>query len=223
MTFIVSLSGGVDSTSALDLITREHAGEDIRPFAFNYGQRHLRELDAAEAVARHYQLPLTVVDLTGLLSGSSLLGVGEVPDGHYAEASMAATVVNGRNLLFASVLIAQARPGDTVVLGVHAGDHHVYADCRPEFVDHLRGVAAAYDVGVWAPWVDVPKSEAIYQSQNAPFGLTWSCYKGGDKHCGSCGTCVERAEAFRDAGVDDPTEYASPPVQYLTTPAGGTL
>lgn len=208
MTIFVSFSGGMDSTALLHRAVREHGSGNVHAISFDYGQRHVRELVAAEAVAEALGVERLTLDLRGLLHGSALLGQAEVPHGHYAEDTMAATVVNGRNLLFASALIAQASPGDEVWLGVHAGDHPVYPDCRPEFVESLALAAGAYSVVVQAPWVNISKDQIIAAEPDAPYELSWSCYEGGELHCGRCGTCVERAEAFSLAGTADPTQYA---------------
>lgn len=207
MTVHVSFSGGLDSTALLTRAVRIHGTENVRAVSIGYGQRHSRELDAARRVAAHLGVQRDAISLTGLLAGGSLLGEGDIPEGHYADDNMASTVVHGRNLLFASALISRARPGDEVWLGVHAGDHHVYPDCRPEFIEHLAATAATYDVTVRAPWVHMTKADIVAAEPESPAGLTWSCYKGGELHCGKCGTCVERAEAFAIAGVPDPTHY----------------
>jgi 7-cyano-7-deazaguanine synthase len=206
---LVVLSGGLDSTCALAV-----TGADA-VVSFDYGQRHRRELAAAAAIAAHYRLPHTVVDLAGMFTGpSALLDPGTaVPEGRYDHPSMAATVVPGRNLLFAAAAIARTAPGDTVVVGVHAGDHPVYPDCRPEFWAALDGLAAAaYGVRIAAPFLHSSKAQALTAglAAEAPVGLTWSCYAGGTEHCGRCGTCVERRESFHLAGVADPTGYADP-------------
>lgn len=211
-TIHIALSGGIDSTAALNRAIRWNGPTGVRTYSFDYGQRHRRELESAERIARHYGITPnhTIVPMRGLLpKPSSLTGHGEVPDGHYAEPTMARTVVHGRNLLFASVVIAHADPGDQVWLGVHAGDHPIYPDCRPGFIEHLSEAANAYAVDVWAPWVHITKDAIIRSEPDAPYHLTWSCYKGGATHCGTCGTCVERREAFQLAGVTDPTEYAT--------------
>jgi 7-cyano-7-deazaguanine synthase len=202
------LSGGIDSTAALAVF---HGDTPLRAISFDYGQRHVRELDAARAVARHYDIPHQVIDIP-ILHGSALLGPVSVPDGHYAEDTMKATVVPGRNFVFVATAVAQGDEGDTVVFGVHAGDHPIYPDCRPAFWDAVASAASAYDVAVSTPFIDIDKAGVVAAGAraDAPFALTWSCYKGGDVHCGKCGTCVERAEAFSLAGVDDPTEYADP-------------
>lgn len=209
MSALVVLSGGMDSAAALTFAVQGHA--DTRAISFDYGQRHSRELASATAVAAHYAIPHHIVNVRGLLHGSSLLFAGDVPEGHYAEASMKSTVVNGRNLLFASVAVAAAQPGSTLFFGVHAGDHPVYPDCRPEFWEGLRWVVRdAYDVTLATPFVMWEKRDIVSwgAANGTPFHLTWSCYQGGDQHCGRCGTCVERAEAFSLAGVEDPTAYA---------------
>lgn len=203
----VSFSGGLDSTAALQHAIDLNGADNVRAVSIDYGQRHRRELDSASSIIRKLHVEWAVLDLKGVMRGSALLGEGDVPHGHYAAESMAATVVHGRNLLFAAALIAHARPGDEVWLGVHAGDHHVYPDCRPEFIEHLTATAATYDVAVRAPWVHMTKADIVAAEPTAPYELTWSCYKGGELHCGKCGTCVERAEAFALAGVPDPTTY----------------
>lgn len=215
MTVHVSFSGGLDSTALLTRAVRDHGAEHTQAVSIWYGQKHRNELDAAERIAASLGVQWGTLDLTGLLSGSALLGDGPVPEGHYAAPSMASTVVHGRNLLFASALIGRARPGDEVWLGVHAGDHHVYPDCRPEFIEHLAATAATYDVTVRAPWVDMTKAAVIAAEPTAPYELTWSCYNGRELHCGRCGTCVERAEAFALAGVTDPTHYETLPTTVL--------
>lgn len=209
MRTVVSLSGGLDSTVLATCAAHERA--DVIGCSFDYGQTHRRELHAAAAVAGHLGIEHMVIDLKGLLAGSALLGEGSVPDGHYAEESMSATVVHGRNLLFLSALVPVAGSGGEVWLGPHAGDHYVYPDCRPEFWASMSAtVAAAYNTEVKTPFIAQSKSGIAWlgDSVGAPMGLSWSCYKGGQVHCGRCGTCVERAEAFHLAGVNDPTDYA---------------
>lgn len=213
MTNFVILSGGLDSTSALAVVLTAFSPDDTTAISFDYGQRHRRELDAAAAICLHYGIEHRVIDLRGLLQGSALLDPWtEVPEGHYAEGSMTATVVQGRNLLFVSVAIGATQPGDSLIVGVHAGDHPIYADCRPGFWHHLAEAATAYEVAVVAPFVELDKSDVVLRGHDAgaPLELTWSCYAGGVEHCGRCGTCVERAEAFHLAGVPDPTTYADP-------------
>lgn len=213
MTAYVSLSGGLDSTATLRRAMADHFSTVA--IGVDYGQRHRRELDAARNIADALGVEFRVINIEGLLTrGESLVEGGEVPHGHYAEDSMAATVVNGRNLMFVSALIGQTDPGDTVYLGVHGGDHFVYPDCRPSFVEPLaQAVAAAYDIHLVAPWINLDKTAIAASFADNPelAALTWSCYEGGDVHCGACGTCYERREAFTDALVPDLTEYATTP------------
>lgn len=214
-TAVVLLSGGLDSTTALahtlDL------GADVKTAVFcDYGQRHIRERVSAEAVAGAYGVPLTYLDLRGYgrAAPSALtLPDAAVPHGHYAEANMAQTVVPGRNavMLSAAAGIGASWGAETVVTAVHAGDHPIYPDCRPEFIEAMcSALLAGYGVGVSAPFGTRSKADIVTLAAqlDAPLGLTWSCYEGGETHCGRCGTCVERAEAFALAGVEDPTSYA---------------
>ncbi|WP_309317416.1 7-cyano-7-deazaguanine synthase QueC [Streptomyces salinarius] len=214
----LAFSGGMDSTT---LAAHYHGlGYDLLLLSFNYGQRHLREIAAAQTIAAHYGAEHHVVDLDGLgalMPGSALTdGTVDVPEGHYAEASMRATVVPNRNAIMANIAagIASARGALVVALGIHAGDHAVYPDCRPAFLEALqRSVTAALDgfptPTVEAPFLHLTKTDIARAGVrlDAPVALSWSCYKGGAFHCGRCGTCVERHEAFVDAGLVDPTRY----------------
>jgi 7-cyano-7-deazaguanine synthase len=207
MTVHLALSGGMDSTGLATMYVNE--GYDVIAYGFDYGQRHARELASAQEVADRLDIPFWRLPLTGILGGSALLGETDVPDGHYAEDSMTATVVNGRNLLFVSALVAKASAGDTVALAVHGGDHFIYPDCRPTFVNPLaQAIFNAYGIYLAAPFITGDKADIIRQVPDAPYEVSWSCYKGGEVHCGRCGTCVERAEAFALADVADPTVYA---------------
>lgn len=212
MSHIVVLSGGMDSATLLGLLGAQYAPTpNVHALAFDYGQRHRRELDAARAVAKHYGVPLRIVPLAGVLHGSALLDHDvEVPEGAYDHESMAATVVHGRNLLFASVAVALSQSDDDLWFGVHAGDHAIYADCRPDFWHPLSDIVRhAYRVTLHTPWLGLSKRQIAERGRlwGVPYELTWSCYVGGVKHCGRCGTCVERAEALLGF---DPTEYEDP-------------
>jgi 7-cyano-7-deazaguanine synthase len=221
----VCFSGGMDSTTLATMYLK--SGYSLDLLSFNYGQRHRRrELGAAEDVAAHlFGLGIApvghkIVDLSslaGLLPGSSLTDSGvDVPDGHYAEESMRMTVVPNRNAIMANIAIgiASASGADIVAMGMHAGDHAVYPDCRPEFVKSLRQTMVHALKGFHTPRLETPflrmtKTQIAETGAllGAPLGLSWSCYKGGSLHCGTCGTCTERKEAFKDAGLTDPTEY----------------
>jgi 7-cyano-7-deazaguanine synthase len=215
--YLVLLSGGLDSTVlTTDLLV---SGATVQAVSIHYGQRHERELIAAAAVAAHLQVPYSPIELLALGSHltSSLTGAAPVPHGHYADANMSSTVVPNRNaiMLMVAAGIAAARGLDAVVTAVHAGDHPVYPDCRPEFVAAANTAAllgTGGQVEIHAPYARITKEQIVQRGARvvAPFALTWSCYQGGDTHCGRCGTCVERAEAFAAAGVQDPTTYLDP-------------
>lgn len=213
---VVLFSGGLDSTVLLaDEIARGH-----HPYAVSvmYGQRHVVELTAARKITDRLQVPHVVVEIPNLravLRGSSQTDDVPVPDGHYAAENMKATVVPNRNMILLSVALAAAVGADIrrVVYAAHAGDHTIYPDCRPEFVQAMKDAASRCDfnpIALDAPFVFNTKAEIVRRGQQigAPLHLTWSCYKGGGVHCGKCGTCQERIEAFALAGVPDPTVYA---------------
>jgi 7-cyano-7-deazaguanine synthase len=218
---VVIASGGVDSTVlAYWLVSR---GASVELLSFDYGQRHRVEVEYARGVAARLGAKHRVVDLTVvgvLLAGSALTdSTVEVPDGHYGHISMRATVVPNRNaiMLDIAVALAVAARADAVAFGAHAGDHPIYPDCRPAFLDAYRRLTAVANEGflapgfqVLAPFMAWSKADivAVGAPLGVPFGETWSCYRGGDTHCGTCGTCTERSEAFAVAGVPDPTTYA---------------
>jgi len=197
---VVSLSGGMDSTTLLAHLLQ---GNEVLALSFDYGQRHRKELDAARDVSQYYGVEHHVIDLTSvgkLLTGSALTDSSvEVPEGHYEAENMKATVVPNRNAIMASIAIgiASSRKAKFVALGIHAGDHAVYPDCRPEFVEVLRELASVALDGFHAPRIETPfvlwsKTGIAREAGRlgVPIERTWSCYKGGEKHCGRCGTCV---------------------------------
>ncbi|EJT03904.1 7-cyano-7-deazaguanine synthase QueC [Rhizobium sp. CCGE 510] len=217
MKTIVVCSGGLDSVSLAHKIAAEE--QLIGLVSFDYGQRHRKELDFAARCAERLAVPHHIIDIAaigGHLSGSALTDDIEVPDGHYAEETMKATVVPNRNAIMLAIAfgLAAAQKADAVAVAVHGGDHFIYPDCRPGFIDAfqrmqneaLEGYAS---VKLHAPYVNVSKAAIVTDGgkHGTPFAETWSCYKGGSLHCGRCGTCVERREAFHLAGVPDPTEY----------------
>lgn len=220
---VVVLSGGVDSTTLAFLLARR--GIRLVLVSVDYGQRHRVELQAARRVASLLRCPHHVVDLSGLaplLAGSALTDAAvAVPDGHYEAETMRATVVPHRNALLLDVAVAAAvaAGADTVAYGAHGGDHAIYPDCRSEFVEAYRRMVQVANEGhlpegfqVVAPFLPLSKTDIVRLGSDAgvPFAATWSCYRGGSVHCGTCGTCVERREAFILAGVPDPTIYAAP-------------
>lgn len=215
---IALLSGGLDSTSLIAELLAQ--GHEVEAIGVNYGQRHKKELLSALAVCQHYGIRFDEVNLEVLkpfLGGSSLTTDSVVvPDGHYAEETMRITVVANRNAIMLSVAagIASARKFDAVATAVHSGDHYIYPDCRPEFIEAMSkavqlGTHTFGDITIMAPFVQISKADIAKRgvAYNAPLALSWSCYKGGDIHCGACGTCFERREAFTLAGETDPTVY----------------
>lgn len=227
---ILILSGGLDSVTALYHLRA--LGREVSALSVHYGQRHRRELAAAAAACSGLGVEFRLIDLFAagiapLLAGSSQTDAAvPVPEGHYAEETMKATIVPNRNMIMLSLAIAWAisRKANAVAYAAHAGDHAIYPDCRAEFVDALAAAARLADwhaVAIERPFIAMTKAEIVKRGADlgVPFAETWSCYKGGDAHCGLCGTCVERREAFSLAGVADPTEYRSGAVAAM--PAGG--
>lgn len=216
---IAVVSGGLDSTTLAYLLHAE--GYELHLLAFDYGQRHRKELAFAERSAQRLKAAFDLIDLSNIgkfLKGSALTDDIAVPDGHYAAPTMAITVVPNRNAIMLSIAygVAVAEEAEVVALGVHAGDHFIYPDCRPAFIAAFEAMERTAVEGsgspklrLDAPFQHLSKNQIVKlgATLGVPFADTWSCYKGGAKHCGRCGTCVERKEAFRDAGVVDPTEY----------------
>lgn len=229
MKIVTLLSGGMDSTTLLFFLANSYKDAEITALGFNYGQRHrLQELAAAQnvvSIAKQRfgkRIKFAIIDLsslTGLLSGSSLTDDRvPVPEGHYADETMKATVVPNRNMMMLSIAgaVAVSQKAEILAYGAHAGDHPIYPDCRPIFVDLVNATIQLGNEGfahsnfrILAPFVMMSKSEiaSLGAQFTAPLDETYSCYKGGEKHCGKCGTCVERREAFELAQIVDPTEY----------------
>ena len=221
---VAIVSGGMDSVTLAYYLDAE--GFDLTLVSFNYGQRHKKELwfaeKAAEALgADHHTVDLLI--LQPMLAGSSLTSDDvEVPDGHYAEETMRQTVVPNRNGIMLNIAagLAISKGASYVATGVHGGDHYIYPDCRPNFI---KATSLGIRLGtegfhlpefeILAPFVDADKAQIarIGDECGVPWEMTWSCYKGGEIHCGSCGTCFERREAFLLADVHDPTEYLATP------------
>lgn len=223
MKVVAIVSGGLDSVTLLHwFVASSSPGEEVMALSMLYGQRHAREVDCAERAAhrlgvRHWKQGLPGL---GLLRSALTDPTIEVPEGHYAHESMKATIVPNRNMLMLAMAaaVATSEGFTAVAYGAHAGDHAIYPDCRPEFYaamgDALRW-ATEPPVELIAPFISKTKAEivSIGHYLGVPFADTWSCYKGGTWHCGKCGTCVERREAFEIAGVEDPTVYAPEAMQ----------
>lgn len=218
MKVVVLLSGGMDSVTALYHSSAEH--EPIAALSFHYGSKHNdRELGFAKWHADHLRVPHLTIPLAFIgthFSSDLLAGGGEIPKGHYEEESMKKTVVPFRNGIMLSIAagFAESHGAAGLVIAAHAGDHAIYPDCREDF---MRSMGDAIRLGTYAgievlrPFIAMNKADIA--TQGARLGVdylkTWSCYVGGDLHCGECGTCVERREAFELAGIPDPTPYLS--------------
>lgn len=216
MRTVLVYSGGLDSTVLLYELRRR--GHQVWALSVDYGQRHSKEVEAARAICQAIGVEHRVADLRGirpLLGGNALTDDLGVPDGHYSDQSMKLTVVPNRNMILLSLAIgwAVSLKLEAVAYAAHAGDHPIYPDCRAEFIEAMRRAAELCDwhvVRLLAPFVDQTKADIVRLGADlgVPFKNTWSCYHGGPRHCGRCGTCIERREAFMLARIADPTEYA---------------
>ncbi len=218
MKVIVLCSGGMDSVTALHWACRRE--EVAAVVSFDYGAKHNpREIPFAAEHARLLGLPHQVIRLDfvdRLFSSALLRSGGEIPEGHYEAATMRQTVVPFRNAIMLAIAtgLAESRGAKGLVIAAHSGDHAVYPDCREDF---MRAMAEAMSRGTYAgvkllrPFIAMDKAQIAAEGARlgVDFSRTWSCYKGGEIHCGRCGTCVERREAFLVAGLPDPTVYAS--------------
>ena len=216
----VLLSGGIDSSTALALAQEKHGS--VVAISVHYGQRHNNELMYAKNIANRFSVPHLIIDL------QSAIGVGgltdqnlDIPDKTYAELpqGVSPTYVPNRNMLLLSMLVSKAvadPEAEVVYYGAHAEDskNDAYPDCSAAFVNHMRRaihVATYTKIRLEVPFLHMTKAEVVTEGERlgVPWALTWSCYKGGIEHCGACPTCYARIEAFKIAGVDDPTVYAS--------------
>lgn len=210
---VIILSGGMDSVTLL----HNYKEQIALAVTFNYGSNHAqREIACAaenckELGIEHLVIPL---DFMHQYFRSSLLQGGEaIPEGHYTAENMKSTVVPFRNGIMLAIAagIAESRGLHNVMIANHAGDHTIYPDCRPEFIIAMNDaiISGSNGVKLFAPYTNITKTDicALGARIGVDYSKTYSCYKGGEKHCGKCGTCVERKEAFQLAGVSDPTEY----------------
>jgi len=215
---IVLISGGMDSVCALYHAVRQW--EVVAGLSFDYGSKHNhREIPFAAWHCEQLEVAHHVIKLdfmNELFSSDLLQSGGTIPEGHYADENMRGTVVPFRNGIMLAIAagLAESRDADGLVIAAHAGDHPIYPDCRTAFMDAM---GAAIREGTYArpellaPFIDMTKAEIAARGAElgVDFARTWSCYKGGVRHCGVCGTCTERREAFTLAGLEDPTIYAN--------------
>jgi len=213
MKIMVIFSGGMDSATLLYHLRDK--GHEVVPIGVDYGQRHRKELGYArqfcEQMGLHYRL-LHLGQVGSFLKGSSQSDAAvPVPHGHYAAENMKLTVVPNRNMLMlaAAGAVALAEGCDALAYGAHAGDHTIYPDCRPTFIQIMREAFLNCDwkpLQLLVPFQDWTKGMIAREGirLGVPYELTWTCYEGGEVPCGLCGSCTERAEAFREAGQADP-------------------
>ena len=211
---VIIYSGGLDSTTLL-YEERERVALAV---TFDYGSNHAaREMACARLHCARLGIEHVVIDLAFFkqhFSSSLLNGADAIPDGDYADSNMRSTVVPFRNGIMLSIAcgLAESRGLKRVLIANHGGDHAIYPDCRPQFVAAMDAAmqAGTYDgVRLVAPYTDISKADIVRRGVQLgiDYGETYSCYKGGEHHCGTCGTCTERREAFLEAGIPDPTTY----------------
>lgn len=214
---LIVYSGGLDSTTLL----WEYAGDISLAVNFHYGSNHNeREAACARRNCRRLGIPLLEINLDFMarhLRSSLLEGADAIPEGNYDDENMKSTVVPFRNgvMLSVAAAIAESHGLDSIMIANHSGDHAIYPDCRPGFVDAMsRAIAeGTYEkIRLLAPYTHLTKAQIVERGARlgVDYADTYSCYRGGECHCGTCGTCRERAEAFALAGIPDPTAYNKP-------------
>lgn len=215
MKVILIFSGGLDSTTLLyDLLDQGH---EIFAITYYYGQKHLREIGCAKRICEKLNVDHKIVDISDLrdvMYSSLTAKEAKIPEGHYEDENMKLTVVPNRNMCLISIAVSYAigKQADYVYYGAHSGDHAIYHDCRPEFVEKMNEVIKICDwrrVELKAPYLLLNKGDIVKKGieLDVDYSLTHTCYRGGDKACGKCSSCNERLEAFEKAGIEDPIEY----------------
>lgn len=211
---IIVVSGGMDSITML----YEYKDRIAQAVSFHYGSNHNdKELAFAKMHCERLGIPHLIIPLSfmGQYFESSLLqGAEAIPEGNYDDENMKSTVVPFRNGIMLAVAagLAETHHLKYVMLANHGGDHAIYPDCRPEFVDSMSDAIAAgtyYNIRIFAPYTNITKADIARHGKELgiDYAETWSCYKGGEHHCGKCGTCTERIDALREAGIEDKTVY----------------
>ena len=213
---LVVFSGGMDSTVGVYWAKANY--KEVETLSFNYGSKH-NDIEYSYALKTCEKLGLknTRIDLDFInkyFKSDLLQSGGDIPEGYYTAENMKSTVVPFRNGIMLAIAagFAESQDCDVLVLGNHSGDHAIYPDCRESFIDGIKKAiyeGTATNIEVVSPFCNITKTDIckLGSELGVDFSLTYSCYKGHEKHCGKCGTCTERIEAFRDAGVKDPTEY----------------
>ena len=211
---IIILSGGMDSTTML----YEYKDEIALALSFNYGSNHNeKELYFARLHCDRLDIPHIIIPLEFIhdyFHSSLLEGAGAIPEGNYDDENMRSTVVPFRNgiMLASAAGMAESRGLKRLMMANHSGDHAIYPDCRQTFVDAMNQAikAGTYEgIELFTPYTGITKADIARRGKalGIDYAETWSCYKGGEKHCGKCGTCTERKEALKEAGIEDTTEY----------------
>ena len=212
---VVIFSGGMDSFTVLNMAVKQNF--DVYALSFDYGQRHKKELDYASMACKKLNVKHKIIDISAineLIGGSSLTSDIDVAEGHYEQESMLTTVVPNRNMILLSMAVGYAVSlgANKVYYGAHSGDHAIYPDCRPEFVERMNDVCAIANyeaVEIVTPFLHASKIAILTAGleMGLDYGQTWTCYNGRDLACGKCGACQERLEAFAENGSTDPLEY----------------
>ena len=220
---VIGLSGGMDSATLLGLLLEQ--GAEVHCCHFQYGSKQNKyEQEAVANILQYYRgkeypiriHPINLEKVFCLFSSNLLLSGEEIPEGHYESESMKKTVVPGRNTIFSSIMLglAESIEADYIGLGVHSGDHHIYPDCRKEYIKSLDTtlyLASDRKVQVITPLIDDDKASILFKGFKldppVPYHLTRTCYKDQLLACGKCGSCRERLEAFSKVGIKDPIQY----------------
>lgn len=211
---VIIVSGGMDSITLL----YDKKDEIALGISFDYGSNHnAKEIPFAEMHCKRLGIKHITINLDFMhqyFKSSLFQGAEAIPEGHYADENMKSTVVPFRNGIMLSIAIgiAESNQLKKVLIANHGGDHTIYPDCRPQFIQAIDAAANAgtfVNVRVEAPYTNITKGDIarIGKRLGLDYTETWSCYKGGEKHCGKCGTCIERKEALQEAGIHDATEY----------------
>ncbi|MEL9999334.1 MAG: 7-cyano-7-deazaguanine synthase QueC [Thermoplasmata archaeon] len=229
MKAVVLLSGGLDSSTTLAIAINQ--GYEVYPITFKYGQRHSKELESAKKISNYYGLKLKIIDISlDKIGGSALTDNYDVPERKDISEigdEIPITYVPARNTIFLSIALSYAEVigAEKIFIGINALDYSGYPDCRPEYVEEFNKLSRlATKVGVEgrpieivAPLIFLKKGEIIKKGieLGVPYELTWSCYRGGEKACGRCDSCLLRLKGFMEADEKDPLEYEEYPKFYL--------
>ena len=213
---LVVYSGGLDSYTLLNKAMKKF--DRVEAITFNYGQKHNKEIEYAKSNCVELNIKHEVVnlDLENILAGSALVGDIDIPEGNYDKEKMKQTIVPNRNMIMISVAASLVIKNDIEYLwyAAHSGDHEIYPDCRPEFIDKMAAVLEICDyhkIKFEAPFQNLSKNEIVATglSMNLDYSKTWTCYEGKEKPCGKCSACLERALSFEANNTEDPLNVVS--------------